>query len=396
MNLLNPPFDFKESDFDGGYILFKDFRKHQYKMLYTFLKTGIEYLSDQNQNYLELRDITISDKFTYNGVNNNELLEIEVYVYNKIHDVQKLFLKTYIPRLIDNTYFVLNGNYYIPTIYILDKPIVVKSSSVKLYGLFNSLTIHAKDDVCIFSRLNILLSYFLQLFYKETTDEYLYNNTATKFNLPKINHDHADIINYFNNLFNIQKTTRNQIIRHLENMFFDEYTKKLYQACYNYDSITLYDIIKYSLVMLLNEEKPSFVDLSNKRLVFMELLLSPFLKKMSNAAQQANNNYYIDEIKIDLLELVKHFTRTTSKSSKTNNDGLDGNYLYNIANLYNGVVANKCCFVNPRSSNPPSEIAATHPTQFKKICPITVADMDPGHTVSIVPDTVFDMYGNFI
>lgn len=396
MNLLDTivPNNEPESDYYNGKILFKDFRDFQYSLIENFLKISLDYLSSQNENYLEITNISLTDKFTYYGVNNNELLQIEVEVKNKIKNTTKTFVKTYIPKLIDGSIFILNENIYTPTIYILDKPIIVKSGSIKLYSLFNSLTIYAKQNVCIFVYENIPLSYFLQLFINDTNDEYLYDKIVKKFKLSHAKHSNSDILTYFNNLFKIQTTTREQIITFIEGLFFDDYTRNLYNM--SYGTSCLKNNIVNSIKQLLSGESPLFTDLRNKRLVFLELLLTPYLKKIANAAHQARNKFPVDEISMESNEICKYFTKSKDpNSSSKSKGGLDGNYLYNIANFYNGLMSHKCCFVNPGSSNPPSEISSIHETHYKRICPITVADMEPGHTVSILPTTVVDWFGNF-
>lgn len=395
MNLLNKPNKNKESDFNKGIILYKDFRQFQYDIIEDFIKTSIDYISKQNNNYLEVNKIIIDDVFTYSGIRQNELLLIDIIIDNKISNVTKSFVKFYMPKLIDGSYFILNENYYIPSIYVLDKPMVVKGNSITLHGLFNSMTLYLKKDVCIFMGINILLSYFLQLFLKDTKHESLYDNIVKTFKLPTAKHTDPDIINYFNGLFRTQNTTKNQIIAYIERLFFDNYTKSLYDKSYNLNNLR--DIIIESITIILNSEAPSFINLKNKRMVFMELLLTPYLKKVANCAKQSSNNYNIDQIKMGLSDIIKHFTKTKNKTDKNakNESGLDGNYIYNIGNLYNGILSHKCCFVNPGSTNPPSEISGIHSTHLKTICPITVGDMDPGHTISIVPDVTVDWFGNF-
>lgn len=397
MNLLNCPRSEKISDYEFGKILFKDFRKFQYEIIPYFLRCTIEYISSLNNNFLTIKDIIINDKYTYYGLNHNELQSYEVIIYNNLTKIEKPFVKFFMPKLIDDYYFILNENYYVPTVYILDKPIIVKSGSIKLYGLINSITIYLKKDVCIFIRNNIPLSYFLQLFLNDTEYEHLYDDIVTEFKLAKIVHTDNEIINYFSQIFNIGFTNKNQIKLFIEKLFFDEYTKNLYTVSYN--TTSLYDIIVKSINSLLLDKNPSFIDLSNKRLVFMELLLTPYFKKITALTTTCINNYNVDQIKFDLGENIKFFTRTKNKSGKQSlksDGGLDGNYIYDIANLYGGLLSHKCCFVNPGSTNPPSEISGIHESHFKKLCPITIADLDPGHTVSIIPDTTVDWFGNFV
>ena len=383
-----------ESDLQNNKILFKDYRATQFQLLKFFLKVSIDYISSLNNNYLELVDVTSEDKMTYYGVNHIEQTLYEIII--KHNNQQKLFTRFYVPKLIDNSYFIINENYYVPTVYILDKPIVIKFESVKLYSLFNSITIYAKKDVCIFCKYNIPLSYFMQLFLNDTGEEQIYTELVNRFKLVNVTHTENDLIIYFNDKFGTQYQTLEDIKTHLETIFFDIYTKRLYEISYNMNP-TLSNIVIASCKMLLSNQTPSFIDLSNKRLMFMELLLSPYFKAIGGLTQSVSKQYETNELKIDQLEIMKHFIRSREKKKGgRSQDGLDGNYLYGISNLYGVTLVNKCSFVNPGSVNPPSEIANIHPSFYKKICPITVADMTPGHTVSILPDIFVDWFGNFI
>jgi len=392
MNTIDIPRQHTESDYKNGHILFRDFRHYQYELLPEILQACVSYISKQNNNFLEVNQLNFKSYNTYYGVYNNEYYEIELIVNNKKTSQTKTFLRMYFPRLIDGSYFIINGNTYIPTIYILDKPITLKAGSIKLYSLFNSLTLFLKDDVCIFTGVNIPSSYFIQLFFNDTPHEHLYDDNVEKFKLTHDYHQDDELINYFNRTFNLHATTRNQVIEYFEKLFFDQYTEGLYAMCYN--DVSLYNLIKQSLIMLLNETSPSFIDLKNKRLVFIELLLSPLLKYIGKIAKSAANGYTFDEVNMKLDELTKYFIKTTNKQ-KQSDSGLDGNYLFSSANLYESILEHKCSFVNPGSTNPPNEIAALHDTHYKVLCPITVADMQPGHTVSVIPDTVVDYFGNF-
>ena len=390
MNTLNINRNHKlKSNYEKFEILFADYRKCQYDFIDALIRNSITYLSAQNNNYMKLVDIQIKEKQTYRSIHHNLLTQYDVFTQSK-EDDPKLFVKLFFPTLVNDNYFMLNDNYYVPSVYILDKPIVIKFGSIKLSSLFNSITIYAKKNVCIFCKANIPLGYFLQLF----VDNSVYTNIVNKFKLIHVLYSDDEIILYFNNLFNQHFKTKPDIILYLEKLFFDNYTRKLYEHSYSFEENNLENIVNHSVEMLLNSTSPSFIDLKNKRVVFIEMLMQPYFKKIGNAAHQASKKYKVDELKLDPFEIVKTFKRTRDQSR--NVDGLDGNYLYDISNLYGGTLIHKCSFVNPGSKNPPAEIANIHPTFFGKICPITVADMTPGHTVSVVPETYLDIFGNFL
>lgn len=397
MNLLQKRF-VEES---GKGLSIREFRKSQYDLIDNFLSLIVQYISKQNGDYLTCIKKSIRPKLTYQGIYNTELIQTEVFVKNKNNTDpnvnEKLFFKLYIPKLINDTFFMINGNYYIPTLYILDKPIVIKKKSIKLFSIFNSLSISLSHDLATFTRANIPLQFLFGMFLETEEEKKLYSDIATKFNIKFQPKKEADILNYFNN--NIGRGTREGVIQFFEDLFFDDYTRYLYKGCYpklfTDNTLSLKNVLIQSLKMKINEEIPEYIDLSHKRMTFIELLLSPLFKRIGNIASQAARGFYPDEIKIDHLQILKHFLSSPDKKKK-GSEGMSGNYLYDTVNLMSGMLMHKVSMVNPGSTNPPSTIADTHQSHYKKVCPISISNQKPGEVISVLPTTRFDYCGQFI
>ncbi len=377
------------------------FREQQYALLDEFMTLIISYVSKQNNNYLQLHSKTCNPRITYQGIYNTELLQVETHVNStNIKDQTvstKLFFKLLVPKLINGTFFMINGNYYIPTLYILDKPIVIKKKSIKLYSLFNSLSISLSHDIATFTRANIPLMYLFSTFLETPDEIQLYKDIADKYKIKYNPKTEAEILNYFGH--NINRNTREDIIKYFEDLFFDDYTKYLYKNCYKdlftEETLTLKNVLIQSMTMLLQNKIPEYIDLHHKRLVFMELLLSPLFKRIGNLAQQAARGFYPDYMKIDQLQILKHFLSSHDKSKK-GSEGMSGNYLYDTVNLMSGMLSHKVSMVNPGSTNPPSSISNTHPSHLRRVCPISVSNQKPGEVVSVLPTAQFDNCGQFI
>lgn len=396
MNLLQNRIHTKEKD---G-LTVSEFRKFQYEMISDFMELIVGYVSKQNGNYLQVKNKMIRPKLTYQGIYNTELVQAEIYVNNtNVNDMdvnEKLFFKLYIPKLIYDSFFIINGNFYVPTLYILDKPIVIKKKSIKLFSLFNSLSISLNHDIATFTRANIPLQYLFGVFLETDEEKKIYTDIANKFKLKYQPKSQSDVLNYFNN--NIGRGTRESIIEFFDNLFFDDYTKYLYQGCYPNlfdDTVNLKKALIQSLKMKLNDEIPEYIDLDYKRLVFIELLLSPLFKRIGNIAAQAARGFYPDEVKIDHLQILKHFLTSPDKKKK-GSEGMSGNYLYDTVNLMSGMLMHKVSMINPGSTNPPSTISDTHYSHYKRVCPISVSNQKPGEVVSVLPTTKFDYCGQFI
>lgn len=380
MNLLKK----EKHIIDPNYIQIEHFKQFQYSQLKSIIELTIDYISKQHNNYLTLCDIELREKNTYFGINNTELLELKVYIKKNDED-KTLFFRLYIPRLVDDNFFIINGNTYVPTMYILDKPISVKKQSIKLAGLFNSITIYMGQSIAIFTGIKIPILNLLHLIFTEPNELLVIDEFLTKFNINKKAINDKNILNYFNRVFNANPD-RSGAIDKLERLFLDDYTKYLYQYCYGMEDVNLKNILMKSIEMGLSDDRPSFIDLSHKRVIFLELLLTPLLKKVAHIASTVSKGaLFGDKLQIDADTIVKHFI-----------NNLNSKFLYDITNLYSSILIHKVSMLNPGSTNPPSSISQLHQTHYNRICPVSVSSQDPGETVSVVPGTLLDPFGHFV
>ena len=372
----------------------ENFRRQQYDFIPNFAELCVKYISSQSNNYLTVTNISFEDKIEYNNIFYSGIKDLKVNIINNLDDEpeEKLFLNIQFPKLFFDNFFMLNGNYYSPSLYLLDKSLVIKKESAMITTLFNSLTFNFKKNVVTFTGINIPLHLFLLLFMydnednKEVFNDFI-NFIPLKFNkkFKMITQIEEDVINYFSSKLPCQKTT-SSIINYFNKLMFDDYTKYVLSTTYDipYDEVNLTSVIKKLFEMILKNENKSFVNLNTKRLVFVELLMSPLFKRISSLANQAIRGFKLDILKIDNLIIIKNF-----------NKFLKSNYLYDTGNLYSGLLQHKTSMLNPASSRGPNSISSIHRTHYGKICPITVSSMNPGESVSIVAGTKIDRIGQF-
>jgi len=399
MNLLEVPMP----GMDKNHIDVTNFRQHQYdNYLKRFCEVIVEYMSQQNNNYLHVKEIEIVKQIAYRGIYNSQLSEIKIWV-NDCSDptgnTRKLLFAVSVPDLIDGNYYFLNGNHYVPTMYIIDLPIVVKPVSLKLSGLFNSITLYMNDDIAIFTGVNIPLSYFLQLLYEDDPKGLiLYGELIAKFKKRHEQHSEENILSYFQSKFHF-KGNREETIKFLENFFFDPYTLELYKSCYHMEQPTLAKIIKIAMKKCVEGKTPSFIDLTYKRITFLEVLFRPLFERVA-ATINKQTWRQCDEIKLNKLTIIKYYLtspdKKKKKSQKKKKKGLAGNYLYDTNNLYSGILKNKISMVPPGIENPPKEVKSIHPSHFGRICPISISSQKPGTVVSAISDVELDKYGRFL
>ncbi len=372
----------------------ENFRKEQYDLIPSFAELCVKYISAQSNNYLTATNISFEDKIEYNNLHHSAVKNLRVDILNNSEEnpETQLFFNVQIPKLFFDNFFLLNDNYYVPALYLLDKPLIIKKESAMITTLFNSLTFNFKNNVVTFTGVNIPIHIFLLLFkYNKQTNantlSRFINFIPQKFNkkFKMIEDTEDNIINYFYSRIPCKKST-DSIINYFNKLMFDDYTKYVISSCYNipFDQVDLSSVLMKLFEIILENEQNSFVDLREKRLVFIELLLAPLFKKTSSLAIQAIRGFKLSQLKLDGLAIVKNF-----------NKFLKSNYLYDTGNLYSGLLQHKASMLNPASKRGPKTISSIHQTHYGKVCPITVASMDPGESVSIIPNTRFDMIGQF-
>lgn len=374
---------------DPNIIMVEEFRQIQYDQIENFVNLCVDYVSKIGGNYLTRISTKIIDENKYHDIYGYSLSRIAVEIKDPSDPTKtKQCLNFSIPNLIDGAFYYLNGSYYSPSQYILDKPISIKKKSLKLFGLFNSITIYPKDKRAIFGGTNIPINYFLQFFFdlNNQTEFDLLDEYETKYKIPSTRYKPIDVTKYFAKLFNCDQDDK-KINEIFENLFLDEYTKELYSVCYGIDkkTITLKEVIHKSITMSLSNNPISFIDLSHKRLVFIELILAPLFRKCGEIALRAIHGFKSDDFKISTDEIVKHYTTK-----------LKNNFLYDLVNFYSGILTYKASFLNPGSDDTPSEIASVHDTHLGRLCNITISAQNPGEVSSLIPKLLINKHGLFV
>jgi len=380
------------------YINPTSFRKNQYDGIIPFIENTIRFVSQQYNDYLEIVSTTIKERVNYMGVYNSKFSKVEIVTKNKTTNQENIFTTFYVPTLLMNNYFYLNGCYYLPCLFLVDYPLSIKKKSIKISSLFNSITFYQKDDIVIYTGRNFNMDAFIQIFID--FDDEIYVKYRDKIGKTHQKWDEQNLIELFSKKFSISNENIENIIEKLESLFFDNYTYYLYMTCYPNDlkeNFGLEDIIRLSLKEALNGER-EFNDLNYKRVTLLEMLLRPFLDKISRLATEVSKGIPKDQMKIDELLITKYFLTSVDSSNPTGKKqmGLSGNYIYDTKNLYSSILQPKATFVTPGMETPPAAVKHLHESHYGRICPITVSSQKPGETISLISNVKLDKFGLFI
>ena len=156
--------------------LIKDFRKFQYDRIPTLIEHAMNYLQKVSDNQIVLKNIKEQHLVKYLDAYGYSLKKVIINIEDPEDRTQeKQFMCFTLPELIKDTFFYLNGSYYTPGLYVLDKPIIYKKNSIELYSLLNSITLYFKvgNTRAIFGGRNIPIEYFLQWYLTDDFYPYL-------------------------------------------------------------------------------------------------------------------------------------------------------------------------------------------------------------------------------
>jgi len=350
---------------------FVKFRERQLQMVPQFIENTVNYLRSLGGD-LPVLNIKKTPALTYKHLHYNAL---EIYTVRTYEDKDiKEYLKIAVPKLIDGTFFILADVKYVPAVYTLDEPITIKKSSIKLNSLFCPITIYFKNKRAIILKHNIAADSLLQFYFGYQKGSQLGNELGLKHFRHQSN---VRLENQFMSLFKC--SSREEVIKTLDKLFFDEWTKELYQKFYGIENPTLKETIKLAVEKL--HQKSHFTDLRYKRLVFLELLMRPVLQATSYIARRIIEktvpSIYLNVKQDDIIKCFIKF--------------LNANFFYDTVNGFTSILAHKISFKNPFGSGVvPTEISSIHESHKNKICPVSISNTKPGETVSLVPNIKID------
>ena len=267
MNLLNFVVPKQKEELSEDLYIIGDFRRVQYEMIPTFIELAMNRLNKLSNGYIVFKNIQEQNMIKYLDAFGYSLKKVTVNIENPDNRKElKPFISFNLPNLIKDTFFYLNGSYYCPGLYILDKPVIYKKNSIKLCSLFSSITIYLKigNNRAIVGGKNIPVEYFLQWFLGD--DESLLSRIEKEYKLSPVRYSRSRLISYFADFFNCPED-EDCINGAFENLFFDDYTREIYKFSYGRE-FEFRDLVYYALINYLDGNSPHFVDLNEKRIVF--------------------------------------------------------------------------------------------------------------------------------
>jgi len=198
-----------------------------------------------------------------------------------------------------------------------------------------------------------------------------------KFDLFKPDMDFGKMVRHIANTyirFNINK-------RALLSELSKEVVKKGIRGILRYILEEYYLTDKYKELDLENNN-----NLRNRKIKFLERLLSPFYLKIQKFIQRASRETELN--KSSQIDSIVNSTVVISEFLK------NGNYYYDFPTPYFGIRGAQILNYSG-DENLPTNSRLLHQSQYNIICPIATSSQKPGVVLHSVPETPLDHFGHF-
>lgn len=358
------------------------YRKYQYSLLNDFIFNGLNYLNEFGFEYNDLESVNK----TFYFYKTQWFYDLSFFkIFNK-RDMKNPVVSMIIPRLLYDNLFLLNGVYYVPTLYIVDYPIVIKKNSIILKSTYCPITIFFKksENRIIFFRKNIPIYRFLKLIYDT---DYEVKNICDQLEIQYIKESNSIelLASYFNLI-----PEKEIVLNFFNKLFFDQWTKDLYHKIYGINDYNLKTIIPRFINQFISKEKNSFINLNYKRLTFIEILLQNYSKAI----------YILLNSRIIGDNIVSKIPVKSDCIISTFFNHMSGENYFDSSNSFVDLLTLKATFKTPKSKTRKikshnddflPDISSIHKTHKNKICPVTISNKSPGLSISLIPEQNVDL-----
>lgn len=327
----------------------------------------------------------------YQGITENYFNSINFDISYKTF-LSKFF--TYFPKLVDNNFFVINSVEYIPTLIMERNPVDLNIVNDKKRMVFiemdviNHIIITINDGVkkkaeVKFNSFDIDFASFCEIFCNDKIKEKLSNRGFLKKRVSKeealkncIKGFGYSTTKYFDN---------NDFVDFINNKLVLPYFKELFKLNYGTDKYS--DLVNIGIEYLLERSEHSLSNLKNRRVVFMEYLMIPYLRMYYDTIKKHLRDQNLNPLpNLNESTIVKNFTDIFGNKQQMNG-------AIPFAGLFYNKMSQKIFSISDKI---PLGWRVTDDSQFLKICPLSVSSTDPGESLVGVANLNVDFYGRFL
>lgn len=370
MNLVNfevPP------EPDAAWMPIKDFRQHDFAKIQPILENmyknikaidpEFEYdisLENQSSPYLE-------DGTTF----------YKKLIINQKYTDQNNTLSTLIPRLMSDNFFIINGSYYVPLLFLEKAPIdrILNEDAKKnkifinINAVYNFTFDFQKGMVQFRSKL-ISMDIFFRVLFANDNDylvELMDLGIVTKTTYTK--EEYKKFVKSFLDFYKWEHFNDKDLLSWMDNFLLLDYYRQIFIDYYGIDNFG--DIIKKVVELYVMDEPIDMATLSNRRIVLTEYLIRPLFEIYVRLLYGI-----IDKKTQNFLPTINEFAVITTGF----NGLLHRGQLYDISNPYPLPLINKVSqdIQIIKQGRLPKSWQRNDESGFGVICPISVSPQAMG------------------
>jgi len=368
-------------------IYFYNFRKFEYEnMLFEYIKSIFEFIRNSTNLYFEY-NLNIDDNRTHIRFNRTEAYKVTVEYkckYKKSNfDGKYVFL---VPKLVNNHFFFLRDNMYIPIIKLKTRYITFGASKIVLrtpshFGLLLDLNKKSRY-LTIMVNKTLPLSSFLNLSFNDEQKKVirdLYGDSILEES--RVDKTNADLFINYLSIFDVGDTK--DINNILNNFIFGQgFVKEIYEfetnRKYNNVSDLIYDILVDKLYNESAERtKYDLIHIGNRKFTFIEDILYPLYNNVIRWLLS--------------LSIGKHEPLSINPDLLITEFITNGKYMYDLASPYSASLANISVQMD---GDVVKYLKSIHPSQKNIICPIATSSSEPRVQLHINPMVKLTRFGH--
>jgi len=385
MNLIN--FDLPETENDFWKEI-KDFRKEDFAKIVPLLENMYNNIKKIDPDFeFDIKMENQSSPYLEDGVSYYKRLSVE----QKYQD-QSNTLSTLIPRLMQENFFIMNGSFYVPLLFLekapIDRILNEEAKKNKIFININAVynfTFDFQKKLVQFRSKLISMDIFFRVLFRKDNDFLAYllelgiitKTTYTKEEYRKFTKSFLDFYKWehFNEI---------DLLDWMDEFLLLDYYRDIFIDYYNLDNFG--DIIKKVVDLYVENEPIDMATLSNRRIVLVEYLIRPLFEIYVRLLYGI-----IDKKSQNFLPTINEFAVITTGF----NGLLHRGQLYDISNPYPLPLINKISqdILIIKSARLPASWKRNDESGFGIVCPISVSPQNMATNLVLTSDAKINKFG---
>jgi DNA-directed RNA polymerase beta subunit len=385
VNLINPQLpELKE----GEWFAISQFRHVDFEKIPKFINNMYENIK------------RIDSEFNYEITYENQTspyLEDGATFYKRLtvsqeYKDQKNKISVLIPRLLNDNFFLLNGSYYVPLLFLekapIDRILNKEANKNKIFINLNAVynfTFDFVKGMVQFRSKKISLDIFLRIFFRDDK-EYL-KQLQKEGLITKDTYTKEEYKKFVKNFFDFYKWNffdTIDIIEWLDQFLLLDYYRNIFKDYYGIDNLK--DIIKKVITFYLEDIEIDMATLGNRRVVLVEYLIRPlfeiYVRLLYGIVDKKGQKY---------LPTINEFAVLTSGFSGLLHRG----QIYDISNPYPLPLINKVSqdIQIIKNGRLPKSWQRNDKSGYGVICPISVSPQNMGTNLVFTTSARINQFG---